>query len=239
MPEPDQFQLIRTIRGAPATILILLMLRGASMTNLEISRWTGYSDKPITTALITLQHLGLVQNNGRAHGWSLRAGAHQLPLMHVLEGSYPQPVEKEIGKIPIIGNIPISSLTTTTIENSSSSSGNSESSSSSSTEDRKNSDLVAHWLRRAGVGERSRKWRELMALNLDWQYVRAHALERLANPDRIWPGLLINRLLDGDPPPPEPRCPKCYTILNNYGWCPSYLCTYNGDDTGDGDDEEE
>lgn len=79
-PDQQQFQLIRTLRGAPATILILLMIRGASMTNLEICRWTGYSDKPVTTALITLQRLGLVQDNGRAHGWSLTSGARQLPL---------------------------------------------------------------------------------------------------------------------------------------------------------------
>lgn len=79
-PDQEQFQLIHTLRGAPATILILLMIRGVSMTNLEICRWTGYSDKPVTTALITLQHLGLVQDNGRAHGWSLTSGAQQLPL---------------------------------------------------------------------------------------------------------------------------------------------------------------
>jgi len=111
---PDQLQLIRTIRGAPATILILLMIRGASMTNLEICRWTGYSDKPVTTALITLQHLGLVQDNGRAHGWSLTNGARQLPLRELSATEHPisspDPARNQAGSSHLsteIGIIPI------------------------------------------------------------------------------------------------------------------------------------
>lgn len=121
MTEREQLQFIRSIKGPPATILILLMVRGASMTNLDICRWTGYSDKPVTTALITLQQLGLAQDNGRAHGWSLAAGINQLPLPFTeLSASAPtrgasdpgrnKPGSSQLstGNPPEIGIIPIS-----------------------------------------------------------------------------------------------------------------------------------
>ncbi len=73
-----------------------------------------------------------------------------------------------------------------------------------------------------------------MDAGLDWRTVRAHALERLAQPDRIWVGLFIKRLLEGDPPP-APRCPRCYSPLNDYGWCSRFSCQWHGGD----DDEEE
>lgn len=252
-PDTDQLQFIRAIRGAPATILLLLLLRGSSMTNLEICHWTGFTDKPVTAALAVLEHLGVLQYNGRQHGWSLRSGVQSLlPFIHQLG----EPVDKEIGNSPMIGNSPIY-LTTTAATNGRENS-SLERSSSSSRLDRKYSDLVmsthpnghascngnacndprvADWLQRAGVGEKSRKYRELLAADLDWRTVRAHALERLAQPDDLSVGLFITRLLDGDPPPAVDRCPECYRPLNDYGQCTGYalrLCDYAGEE-----DEEE
>lgn len=264
MPElntdTDALRLFRAIRGAPATILFLLLVRGVSMTNLEICRYTGYSDKPVTAALDVLMQLGILQYNGRHNGWSLQTGSQLLlPFTHLLHESYPQPVEKEIGESPIynpqIGKFPIYALTTTTTTIDPLDLGYGSSSSSSNI-DRKISDLpintnghngnghhhngnsgttiapphptdprVAHWLQRAGVGEKSRKYRELLNADLDWHTVRAHALERLAQPQRVQVGLFIRRLLDGDPPP-APRCPDCYSPLNDYGQCSSILCGY-------------
>jgi hypothetical protein len=97
--------------------------------------------------------------------------------------------------------------------------------------DRKNSDLapaptgaaVTYWLRRAGVGANSPKYRQLAAAGLDPHTVRAHALERLACPDTIPVGLFIRKLEDGDPPP-APRCPDCYRQLDDYGNCNNYFC---------------
>lgn len=80
MQDAEQLQLIRSLKGPPAVILLLLMVRGASMTNVEICRFTGYSDKPVRSALETLEVLGFVQNNGHFNGWSLAAGEWQLPL---------------------------------------------------------------------------------------------------------------------------------------------------------------
>lgn len=127
--DANQLQMIRTLRGAPATILILLMVRGATMTNLEICRWTGYSDKPVTTALTVLEQLGFVQNNGRAYGWSLSGGSRQLAFpfaaqsdglqQQVLTNSTPRAAGLQVADSPSplctelstggaeIGNIPI------------------------------------------------------------------------------------------------------------------------------------
>ncbi len=255
MPElntdTETLRLFRAIRGAPATILLLLMVRGTSMTGREIALYTSFDNNTITKAKNCLEALGLLQYNGRLHGWSLRAGSQLLlPFMHL---SYPQPVDKEIGNSPMIGEFPISALTTTTTIDPLALESGSSSSSKSSQIDRRISDLfihstgndynppispagdprVAEWLRRAGVGEKSQKWRELLAADLDWHTVRAHALERLADPDRIWVGLFIKRLLEGDPPP-APRCPRCYSHLNDYGWCSRFTCQWHGED-----DEEE
>ena len=241
MPElntdTETLRLFRAIRGAPATILLLLMVRGTSMTGREIALYTGFDNNTITKAKNCLEALGLLQYNGHLHGWSLRAGSQLLlPFMHLLDETYPQPVDKLIGNSPIIGKFPINSLTTTTTDPLDLESG---SSSSSSGELIGNSPInspdprVATWLRNAGVGEKSKKWGELMSAGLDWRTVRAHALERLAQPNRIWVGLFIKRLLEGDPPP-APRCPRCYAALNDYGTCRSLMCSYNGED-----DEEE
>ena len=264
MPElntdTETLRLFRAIRGAPATILLLLMVRGASMTGREMALYTGFDNNTITKAKDCLEALGLLQYNGRLHGWSLRAGSQLLlPFMHLLDESYPQPVDKEIGNSPIydpeIGNSPIYALTTTTTTDPlAHESGSSSSSSKSGQIDRKISDLLIHsngnghnpptppagddrvatWLRRAGVGEKSKKWSELMAAGLDWRTVRALALERLAQPNRIWVGLFIKRPLEGDPPP-APRCPRCYSPLSDDGW----WSRFTGEWHGEVEDEEE
>lgn len=249
MPElntdADTLRLFRAIRGAPATILLLLLVRGVSMTGREITLWTGYDSNTVTKAKGVLEALGFIQNNGHLNGWSLRNGCQLLlPFMHLLNESYPQPVDKMIGNSPMIGEFPINSLTTTTTIDPLPRSGSSSSSSKkligefpiNSTNGNIHSNghsngvptgdpRVATWLQRAGVGEKSRKYRELLAADLDWHTVRAHALERLAQPQRIQVGLFIRRLLDGDPPP-APRCPNCYSPLNEYGQCSSILCGY-------------
>lgn len=257
-PETQQLQLFRAIRGAPATILLLLVVRGASMRNDEICQFTGYSDKPVTNAITVLEQIGFLQYNGRQHGWSLKTGCQlPLPLIHSLA----EPVDNLIGEIPIyqqqigetpiyapqIGNIPICvPTTTTTIDPLDSLESQGSSRSKNGHLDRRNSDLaqtdrnfsdldhsshdseesdaIAYWIRRAGVGTASRKYRELLSADLDLNTVRAHALERLAKPSLVTTGLFITRLLQGDPPP-DPRCERCFKPLDQFGMCIAY-CSY-------------
>jgi hypothetical protein len=110
MPQTENgFQLIRALRGAPATVLLLLMMRGAAMTNKELCRWTGYSDKTMTDALGVLEQMRLAQYNGRTSGWSLSSG-NQLVLpfaaqdgglqQQVLTNSTPRSAGSQIADSP-------------------------------------------------------------------------------------------------------------------------------------------
>ena len=67
--------------------------------------------------------------------------------------------------------------------------------------------------------------RELLASDLDLETVKAHVLERLAweaglitDGPPYKPGLLILKLLSGDPPPPM-RCEDCLRLPNQQGLC--------------------
>lgn len=99
MIPPDQLQFIRAIRGAPATVLLLLMMRGAAMTNKEICRWTGYSDKTMTDALGVLEQMRLAQYNGRTSGWSLSGGNQPLlPFAAQSDGLQHQTVTNTVAR---------------------------------------------------------------------------------------------------------------------------------------------
>lgn len=76
----EQVEFVRSIKGAAASILWILLLSGRSLTGEELQLATGYSDKPITKAMELLELRGFVQYNGRRHGWSLPAEVAQLPL---------------------------------------------------------------------------------------------------------------------------------------------------------------
>jgi hypothetical protein len=85
--------------------------------------------------------------------------------------------------------------------------------------------VLAEWLVRGGIGRKSAKMRELLASDLDLEDVKAHVLERLAweaglIPDSpaFSPGLLITKLLAGDPPPLM-RCERCLHLPNKVGLC--------------------
>lgn len=84
---------------------------------------------------------------------------------------------------------------------------------------------VKAWLIRGGVAPNSAKMRELLAHNLDLATVRAHVLERQAYDAGLVDGrvefnagLLIRKLLDGDPPPPL-RCQDCLRLPDRLGMC--------------------
>lgn len=196
MTESDQLQLIRTLRGAPATIILLLLLRPGSLTNRELCLFTGYTDKTITEAMQLLDRLQLTQYNGRQYGWSLNARQLHLPLDD-LSTAQPQPVDKQIGIIPIS---PSSSSSFSNKEEGKKKGGK-------MAVDRNISDLgtdtdrkIYDLLRAAGISPRSPKGREIIAAGLQPEYVAAHVTAWQAEGKPV--GWLITRLLAGDPPPP-------------------------------------
>ena len=96
--------------------------------------------------------------------------------------------------------------------------------------DRDRRKIMAYWLERGGIGRKTPKMRELLASDLDLETVKAHVLERLAweaglirEGPPYSPGLLITKLLSGDPPP-RMRCEQCLALPDKLGLC---RCDYD------------
>ncbi len=71
---------VRSMKGAPASVLLSLIFSRKSLTNRELQRWTGYSDDTITQATRLLVDLGWITASGPHGPWCL-AAAPQLPLL--------------------------------------------------------------------------------------------------------------------------------------------------------------
>ncbi len=68
---------VRDIKGPAASILLVLLMSGRSLTQAQLEEATGYSDKPVRQGIDRLTDYGLLQNNGRYDGWCI---SPQLPL---------------------------------------------------------------------------------------------------------------------------------------------------------------
>ncbi len=77
-------KLVRTLKGAPLSILMILRLIGQPATAEYLERTSGYTDKPVNAALLLLEEYGLISRNGR-YAWQICAGVQQLPLMNLLD----------------------------------------------------------------------------------------------------------------------------------------------------------
>lgn len=69
---------IRALKGAPLSVVVLLMAQSQPVSVTYISSMTGYSYKPVEDALLYLQTMGKVSRVGR-YGWQI-AEAIQPPL---------------------------------------------------------------------------------------------------------------------------------------------------------------
>jgi hypothetical protein len=212
----EQVSFVRGLKGAPASIVLALVLCGRSLTKTELEVVTGYSDKPVAKGLALLELHGLAQDNGRSAGWSLRASL-QLPMFpSALLGS---------------GTGELGGRNVSDFEALSSSSGDLFGDEVDQEEEEKeatNSEnfRVGEWLQRVGVGRRSPKMRALMALGLPADYVEAWCLyfqwwqreagrrpgERVDGRERLSVGTLIRILEDGDMAPGM-RCEDCLEEL--------------------------
>lgn len=82
MDERQVTVMVRSLKGAPASIVLAMLLLppGAALGATQLARMTGYSDKPITQALQILTEMGLMQQHKRYSGWMLTVDARQLIL---------------------------------------------------------------------------------------------------------------------------------------------------------------
>ncbi len=70
---------VRSIKGAPASVLLALLFTRHPMTNQELQRWTGYSEESVTQAVRILLDLGWVSAVGPRGPWTMNT-ERQLPL---------------------------------------------------------------------------------------------------------------------------------------------------------------
>lgn len=75
--------MIRGLKGAPISCLILLSMARQPVTAQYLERMSGYSDKSVLSALLLLRDYGLVTRNER-YAWQIARGVMQLPLMDAL-----------------------------------------------------------------------------------------------------------------------------------------------------------
>lgn len=229
-PAATQVSFLRAMKGAPASILMALLLTGRAHTQRELQLTTGYSDKPVSEGLALLELAGVVRHEER--GWVLAVRPEELaplmantrePLSTTRNISDPrsttttEPLSNIDDKPVVVSTYPDPNETaphSEPVENSPDSVDNQHSPRSAD-----NQEEVRAWLERAGVGSRSPKMRRLLAAGLSARYVQAHVLEReyrlrwhLVKPGDFRVGLLIRRLEDGDPAPPM-RCPVCLEEL--------------------------
>ncbi len=74
--------MVRMVKGAAASILLLLMTEPAGGNQEWIERYTCYTDKPVSQALAFLMETGMITRSGErgVYTYRLASGAQQLPL---------------------------------------------------------------------------------------------------------------------------------------------------------------
>ena len=71
MPNINPLTALRSLKGAPLSCLVALMFANQPVGKEWLARVTGYSDKPVSSAMDYLLEMGFVINGGRTESWEL------------------------------------------------------------------------------------------------------------------------------------------------------------------------
>ena len=71
---------LRSLKGAPLSCLVALMFANQPVGKEWLARVTGYSDKPVSSAMDYLLEMGFVTNAARTESWELHAQIRQLMI---------------------------------------------------------------------------------------------------------------------------------------------------------------
>jgi len=80
MQNINPLTVLRSLKGAPLSCLMALMFATQPVGKEWLSRITGYSDKPVASALDYLLEMGFVTTSGRYESWQIKQNVFQLPL---------------------------------------------------------------------------------------------------------------------------------------------------------------
>ncbi len=78
--------LVSVLKGAPLSVLVLLMISRQPLSAQYLERRSRYSDKLVHSALLLLEEKCLITRNGR-YAWQLSSTGWQLPLMNLIDES--------------------------------------------------------------------------------------------------------------------------------------------------------
>ena len=80
MPNINPLTALRSLKGAPLSCLVALMFANQPVGKEWLARVTGYSDKPVSSAMDYLLEMGFVTNAARTESWELHSQIRQLMI---------------------------------------------------------------------------------------------------------------------------------------------------------------
>lgn len=201
------------LKGAPASIMLTLLLADEPLSRGDLELVTGYSGITIGRGLETLQarQYVLVASGGYALARGVQGFRASPAELH------DSPVSCDPLSIHDPPDLPSDELIKKFFLSARSSSSKRQREILNDPEEEEEAAAarkILGLLARAGIGRRSKKAQEIAGMGLDVAYVEAHvkawarAVERGEEYPASW---LITKLIDGDPAPmPDGRhCPKC------------------------------
>jgi hypothetical protein len=209
----NPIRMVRELKGAPLSILFALSVMHQRVSQAWLEGVTGYTDKPISSALSYLEEIGLADHT--TSGWKLTGKAKQLPLpMEITAGeeeispqSRGEEERGESGEEQEQGNNSDKTCqgrnnSTPLIITINDSNNEEEINNNNSNGGRKNSDSgVLDALTRAGIVGKKR----VSLAKLAWVTAESvsawEAQLKRDKKERYSPGLLISVLESGDPAP--------------------------------------
>lgn len=180
----NPISLIRTLKGAPLSILLILRITGQPVSASFLVAMSGYTDKPITSGLEFLKELGFVSKLDRYH-WQITGQIQQLPLSldDLSTRNYSESTP---------------TTATATIVQYSDSRGDAEAA-APLTRNNSESSRIRSLLSQSGIGEPTASALAVLD-HVTFDYVSAH-IQQAAH-DHISINLLIHRIRSCDPMPP-------------------------------------
>ncbi len=102
--------MVRELRGAPLSCLILMAMAGQAVSAQYLERSSGYSDKVVSAALLYLQDQGYITRNER-YSWRIAINVSQLPLMTLSDENEPYIQPQVVESVQQEPNIEITDAT--------------------------------------------------------------------------------------------------------------------------------
>ncbi len=215
----DALMKLPALKGAALAVFVALLIAQKPLTRQELHLYTGWGLDAITDGVKRLGLIGAIIDRGRYGGWELAPNWRQLPLPLLYlgdqEGGKSPTTKAEKSPSPVTRDLLLTTTTTTDYEKVAAAVTREAKAGKSPSPPKPVNNSVREWLIKGGIGPDSAKMHQLLALDFEETYVKAHVLNRLAAVEaengRFSAGMLITKLEAHDPAPPM-RCQECLKL---------------------------